>query len=87
MEPKASSHLDYIDALRGYAILLVMIVHAGIVMPEATAYVSWGARGVQLFFVISAVTLMASWERRHDGAAAFYVRRALMQLLSGILVA
>jgi len=34
-----------------------------------------GARGVQLFFVASAMTLCMSWQARHDGAIPFYVRR------------
>jgi len=34
-----------------------------------------GARGVQLFFVASALTLMMSWQARHDGAIRFYTRR------------
>jgi peptidoglycan/LPS O-acetylase OafA/YrhL len=34
-----------------------------------------GARGVQLFFVASALTLCMSWKDRHDGALPFYVRR------------
>jgi peptidoglycan/LPS O-acetylase OafA/YrhL len=67
---------DYIDALRGYAILAVMIVHGGQCVEgldvQATA---WGARGVQLFFVVSALTLMTSWTERNDGAGAFYIRR------------
>ena len=70
------TRFDYIDALRGYAILGVMIVHAGPCVDgldvEATA---WGARGVQLFFVVSALTLMTSWTERSDGAQAFYIRR------------
>ena len=66
--------LDYVDALRGYAILGVLIVHVG----QATDFMGptwWGARGVQLFFVVSAMTLFASWRERGDGAFAFYVRR------------
>jgi peptidoglycan/LPS O-acetylase OafA/YrhL len=64
----------YIDALRGYAILGVLMVHGGqaVGLDQATA---WGARGVQLFFVVSALTLTASWNDRSDGAAAFYIRR------------
>src|ERR1700722_18847017 len=34
-----------------------------------------GARGVQLFFVVSALTLMLSWHARDDGVGAFYIRR------------
>jgi peptidoglycan/LPS O-acetylase OafA/YrhL len=34
-----------------------------------------GARGVQLFFVLSAFTLCMSWDRGNDTVASFYVRR------------
>ena len=33
------------------------------------------ARGVQLFFVASAITLSMSWNARHDGVVNFYIRR------------
>ena len=74
-----TKHLDYIDALRGYAILGVIGVHAS----ESAPGLAWplqlladqGARGVQLFFVVSALTLMLSWRERHDGVAPFYIRR------------
>jgi exopolysaccharide production protein ExoZ len=71
--------LSYIDALRGYAILGVIVVHVGEYVPS----LEWplnviaieGARGVQLFFVASALTLMLSWHSRSDGVTAFYIRR------------
>jgi peptidoglycan/LPS O-acetylase OafA/YrhL len=70
---------DYIDALRGYAILLVILVHSSQMIGGLQTYVhkigDQGARGVQLFFVASAITLCMSWHRRHDGVGAFYVRR------------
>jgi peptidoglycan/LPS O-acetylase OafA/YrhL len=67
---------EYIDALRGYAILGVMIVHGGQSVEGLDAQATaWGARGVQLFFVVSALTLMTSWVERNDGAEAFYIRR------------
>lgn len=34
-----------------------------------------GARGVQLFFVLSAFTLCLSWAKSRDSVSAFYVRR------------
>jgi len=34
-----------------------------------------GARGVQLFFVASAVTLLMSWHQRNDGYVPFVIRR------------
>lgn len=64
----------YIDALRGYAILGVLLVHTSQYcgFGEGAAF---GARGVQLFFVASALTLMLSWNERRDGASSFYIRR------------
>ena len=66
---------DFVDALRGYAALGVIIVHAGQYVPGMDDWTAWGAKGVQLFFVVSAFTLMASWNARNDGALAFYLRR------------
>lgn len=73
------NHFGFIDALRGYAILLVMAVHSS---QASTAWlgvgrqiVDQGARGVQLFFVASALTLIMSWQARNDGVLPFYVRR------------
>jgi peptidoglycan/LPS O-acetylase OafA/YrhL len=69
----------YIDALRGYAILMVIAVHSSQFftdLPNAVKTLAdQGARGVQLFFVASALTLSLSWQARNDGAIAFYVRR------------
>ena len=74
-----AKHLDYIDALRGYAILGVIAVHASIAVPDLEwplrLLAEQGARGVQLFFVVSALTLMLSWHERGDGVLPFYVRR------------
>jgi peptidoglycan/LPS O-acetylase OafA/YrhL len=71
--------LTYIDAMRGYAILGVIVVHVGQYVPglewPLSALATEGARGVQLFFVTSALTLMLSSNARSDGVAAFYVRR------------
>lgn len=72
-------HFDYIDALRGYAILMVIAVHVSQAFPDlpdtASKVLSQGARGVQLFFVTSALTLSMSWVARNEGAAEFYTRR------------
>jgi peptidoglycan/LPS O-acetylase OafA/YrhL len=69
----------YIDALRGYAVLGVMAVHVGALTPKAASPVPQiahdGAYGVQLFFVVSALTLCLSWRSRGDGAIPFYIRR------------
>jgi len=69
----------YIDAMRGYAILLVIAVHSSQYFSDLPDTVrtlaNQGARGVQLFFVASAMTLCMSWKSRHDGVAPFYIRR------------
>lgn len=59
--------------------MLVIAVHT------AQASVAWsgigrdlinqGARGVQLFFVASALTLLISWNSKQDGIGKFYLRR------------
>jgi len=71
--------LSYIDALRGYAILMVMAVHASQMFPDLpkslSTILNQGARGVQLFFVTSALTLSMSWVSRKESALAFYLRR------------
>jgi peptidoglycan/LPS O-acetylase OafA/YrhL len=67
--------LDYVNALRGIAILMVLTVHAGQYVEVVEPVTRWGARGVQLFFVASAFTMVMSWRRRNDGAIPFYVRR------------
>jgi len=72
-------HFDYIDALRGYAILMVIAVHTSQAIPDIPVafakVLNQGARGVQLFFVTSALTLSMSWVARHENAVDFYTRR------------
>ncbi|MEH6552409.1 MAG: acyltransferase [Pseudomonadales bacterium] len=73
--------LDHIDSLRGVAILMVILTHVGSrfaelgILGELTTY---GRLGVQLFFVISALTLCVSTGRRANEDRAvlnFYIRR------------
>jgi peptidoglycan/LPS O-acetylase OafA/YrhL len=75
----AAERLEYIDALRGYALLGVIAVHVSQAVIGFTgplqALASSGRYGVQLFFVVSGFAMMASWEARRDGVRAFYVRR------------
>lgn len=64
--------LEYITVLRGIAILMVMAVHISQlestinVHPYLISITSNGARGVQLFYLISAFTLFRSYGFRHD---------------------
>ena len=70
---------EYIDALRGYAIFGVIIIHANLMVPglewPVMRFAMAGDRGVQLFFVASALTLMISWHGRDDSTIPFLVRR------------
>jgi peptidoglycan/LPS O-acetylase OafA/YrhL len=72
----------YIDALRGVAILLVVLFHTSVndpnLGPKATYFTAYGQMGVQLFYVLSAVTLCLSFEaRQHEPKPiqSFYIRR------------
>jgi peptidoglycan/LPS O-acetylase OafA/YrhL len=76
--------LDYIDALRGIAIISVLIVHTheyghNILPGVITNIVNQGARGVQLFFLVSAFTLFISFKNRTTSERFpirnFFVRR------------
>ncbi len=60
-------HLAYIDALRGIAVVSVVAVHVAGAIPLRGALgqiASFGAKGVQLFFLVSALTLMMSMKKR-----------------------
>lgn len=74
----------YIDALRGYAIIAVIIVHIshteGLKLTETfLKIVTQGARGVQLFFIVSSLTLFMSYELRSkvelNPVRNFFIRR------------
>ena len=79
----ATPKYDYIDALRGFAILGVLMVHsAQAVAPVHELlgqFMFSGVRGVQLFYIASAVTLCMSWRHRSALEAAplrnFFLRR------------
>jgi exopolysaccharide production protein ExoZ len=77
--PDQLTRYGYIDAVRGYAILMVMAVHTAQAFNELPAplstIIAQGARGVQLFFVASALALCFSWTARKESAGSFYARR------------
>ena len=64
--PKDAQRLASIDALRGWAFLGVMTVHVASRIPNLPGKNVFlaGAYGVQLFFLLSALTLLASIARR-----------------------
>jgi peptidoglycan/LPS O-acetylase OafA/YrhL len=73
----------FIDALRGYAILMVLLVHSSQSVAPINStlqlLMSDGARGVQLFYIASALTLCMSWEFRRPletfPVRNFFIRR------------
>jgi peptidoglycan/LPS O-acetylase OafA/YrhL len=83
-ESNAGKH-DYIDAVRGWAILLVMTTHVGGRFAEMPypikKFTNFGSFGVQMFFLASAITLAMSWDRSRDPYAPrtikFFIRRFL----------
>ena len=73
----------YIDSLRGIAILAVLLVHSAQAAMPVSSPLNWfmqnGARGVQLFFITSAITFSMSWGERVGSERFtkldFYLRR------------
>src|SRR5258708_40074536 len=57
----------------------VLVYHVELTVPKPGWLLSqlagFGAQGVQLFFVVSAMTLMMSWNARRDGPVRFWLRR------------
>ena len=81
-KPSFEPKLDYIDSLRGIAILMVIFVHTSQSVPELPLWIKtiamYGQFGVQLFFVVSAITLCISTERRYSEknmTKKYFVRR------------
>ena len=79
-----STNLDWVDALRGLAILGVISVHVSLKFPDIPAVAltpfSFGQMGVQLFFMASAFTLSLSWEKtqarnKSNSKLEFFLRR------------
>ena len=70
--------LDWIDVLRGIAILMVILIHVGTsceaLQSSIKNFTDYGSRGVQLFFIVSAFTLFRAVSQKF-GAKSFYIRR------------
>lgn len=80
---KDIQHFAYIDSLRGIAVLMVLAVHSAQIVFHPGLYATFfskGAYGVQLFFVVSSLTLFLSYEQRKvidnkNTALYFFIRR------------
>jgi peptidoglycan/LPS O-acetylase OafA/YrhL len=78
-------NLPWLDALRGWAIVLVVLIHSSMNVVNFQAlghplpgWGEFGQRGVQLFYLISAFTLMLSLDHappQHSPLRNFYLRR------------
>ena len=75
---------DWVDALRGYAILLVMMIHTSLIFLGNSFHLEMitrvGDLGVTMFFIASSYTLFNSYKNRQaiDGDKAayfFFIRR------------
>jgi peptidoglycan/LPS O-acetylase OafA/YrhL len=85
MNPAKPAKYDYIDAVRGWAILLVITCHVFQEFQELPYPVkrmtNFGWHGVQLFFIASALTLTMSWYRDREPiykkTASFFLRRVM----------
>ena len=75
-------NLEYMDSIRGIAILLVILVHTAQPIFGLSSFArnaaEYGQMGVQLFFVASAYTLCLTFMRRQGEPkpiASFFIRR------------
>lgn len=70
--------LAAIDALRGGAVFLVIVSHIAGAMPQLPwpikKLTNMGWHGVQLFLIMSAFTLLMSWQNQ---TSTCYVRKCL----------
>jgi len=73
---------EYIDNIRGIAILMVIFVHSSQEIVDLNWFLGacskYGQMGVQLFFIASAFTLCLSWDSKRPESfflISFYIRR------------
>jgi peptidoglycan/LPS O-acetylase OafA/YrhL len=94
--------LQFLDSLRGLAILLVLVVHSGGLIELfglKLSLANFGQRGVQLFYEISAFSLLYScYARQERSWGVFFIRRffriaplfylsIVANYISGVLIA
>lgn len=76
-----TEHLSVLDGLRALAILGVVAVHVGQILPQVDGalgnLLDYGARGVQLFFVVSGFTLALRYSSVDFSFRQFLWRRYL----------
>jgi len=83
MRDPTPNRYSYIDALRGYAVAGVIAIHVPNLVPNVplpvVSVASTAGQGVQLFFIISALTLTMSWRKRAPSESRpvqhFFMRR------------
>lgn len=71
-------HIGYLDGLRGIAILAVVVIHVSqlVYIPAPLHDVAaYGVRGVQLFFIVSGLTLALNHMNKPLGLRDFFARR------------
>ena len=79
----SARHLEFLDAMRGIAVLGVVLVHSGTATLDAQSklgvYTFAGQRGVELFYMVSAFTLFLSRDvhqgKEHFRVSNFFIRR------------
>ena len=79
----SARHLAFLDAMRGIAVLGVILVHSGTATLTADsrlgAYTFAGQRGVELFYMVSAFTLFLARDahqgKEHFPVSNFFIRR------------
>jgi peptidoglycan/LPS O-acetylase OafA/YrhL len=63
MRPVVSNRIPELDALRGIAVVLVLLLHVTTENDQAKGFLKLGATGVDLFFVISGFVILLTLER------------------------